>query len=207
MDIETPSWSTTMNLVVIAIGVMIASYGELQFNWTGFMLQIGAIFAEATRLALIQILLTSKDIKLNSVTTLYYVSPACFVFLCVPFFFMEFPKMMSAGDIHMNPAVLISNAAVAFALNVAVYLLIGKTSALTMNVAGVVKDWILIFISSLIFDAPISSLQIGGYLLSLAAVCHYNYAKYQEKQLKMAQPKPDTKEGAMPIGKSEGNSK
>ncbi len=33
----------------------------------------------------------------------------------------------------------------------AVFLLIGKTSALTMNVAGVVKDWILILLSYLIY--------------------------------------------------------
>jgi hypothetical protein len=38
-----------------------------------------------------------------------------------------------------DPAILLSNAAMAFALNMSVYLLIGKTSALTMNVAGVLK--------------------------------------------------------------------
>ena len=37
------------------------------------------------------------------------------------------------------------------ALNLAVFLLIGKTSALTMNVAGVIKDWLLIGLSVLIF--------------------------------------------------------
>ena len=74
-----------------------------------------------------------------------------------------------------------SNAALAFALNISVYLLIGKTSALTMNVAGVIKDWMLIFISSVMFDAPISSLQLWGYLLAFAAVCYYNYQKYLER--------------------------
>lgn len=81
-----------------------------------------------------------------------------------------------------NPAVLVSNAALAFALNMSVYLLIGKTSALTMNVAGVIKDWILIFISSMLFDAPISNTQLGGYLLAFVAVCYYNYAKFKEKE-------------------------
>ena len=57
----------------------------------------------------------------------------------------------------------------------AVYLLIGKTSALTMNVAGVVKDWLLIFISSALFDAPITKLQLFGYGISFVAVCYYNY--------------------------------
>ena len=37
------------------------------------------------------------------------------------------------------------------ALNMAVFLLIGRTSALTMNIAGVVKDWLLIGLSVLIF--------------------------------------------------------
>ena len=44
----------------------------------------------------IQLLLTSADIKLNSVTTLYYVSPACLVFLCLPFSFIEMPKIMAS---------------------------------------------------------------------------------------------------------------
>lgn len=33
----------------------------------------------------------------------------------------------------------------------AVFLLIGKTSALTMNIAGVVKDWLLIGLSVWLF--------------------------------------------------------
>ena len=37
------------------------------------------------------------------------------------------------------------------ALNMAVFLLIGKTSALTMNIAGVVKDWMLIALSVILF--------------------------------------------------------
>jgi hypothetical protein len=37
------------------------------------------------------------------------------------------------------------------ALNLSVFLLIGKTSALTMNLAGVVKDWLLIGLSALLY--------------------------------------------------------
>ena len=69
----------------------------------------------------------------------------------------------------------------AFALYLSVYLLIGKTSALIMNVAGVLKDWILIIISSLMFGAPVSKLQLLGYLLAFSAVCYYNYQKYLDR--------------------------
>lgn len=42
---------------------------------------------------------------------------------------------------------LLCSAAAAFALNCSIYVLIGKTSALTMNVAGVVKDVLLVYLS------------------------------------------------------------
>jgi hypothetical protein len=46
---------------------------------------------------------------------------------------------MSDPDVNINIPLLLGSASIAFALNMAVFLLIGKTSALTMNVAGVVK--------------------------------------------------------------------
>ena len=45
----------------------------------------------------------------------------------------------------------------------AVFLLIGKTSALTMNIAGVIKDWMLIFFSFYLFHAPVTALNLAGY--------------------------------------------
>ena len=45
----------------------------------------------------------------------------------------------------------------------AVFLLIGKTSALTMNIAGVIKDWALIFFSYSVFKAPVTALNLFGY--------------------------------------------
>ncbi len=45
----------------------------------------------------------------------------------------------------------------------AVFLLIGKTSALTMNIAGVIKDWMLIFFSFYLFKAPLTAMNLEGY--------------------------------------------
>ena len=54
-------------------------------------------------------------------------------------------------EIKFDPLVLVSNAVAAFALNLAVYLLIGKTSALTMNIAGESPVFIFIIILPLAF--------------------------------------------------------
>ncbi len=50
------------------------------------------------------------------------------------------------SSFHTTPVLLLHAA-----LNMAVFLLIGKTSALTMNISGVVKDWLLIGLSVWIY--------------------------------------------------------
>lgn len=67
--------------------------------------------------------------------------------------------------------VLLSNGTIAFGLNLSVFLLIGKTSALTMNVAGVIKDWLLIGLSVLIFQAKVESSHVRGTSHMPPALC------------------------------------
>ncbi|KAG6649583.1 hypothetical protein CIPAW_07G221900 [Carya illinoinensis] len=138
---------TMANMLSISLGVAIAAYGEAKFDSWGVILQLGAVAFEATRLVMIQILLTSKGISLNPITSLYYVAPCCFVFLSVPWIFVEYPLLKESSSFHFDFFTFGTNSLCAFALNLAVFLLVGKTSALTMNVAGVVKDWLLIAFS------------------------------------------------------------
>jgi len=75
-------------------------------------------------------------------TSLYYIAPTCFAFLTVPWYFKEYPLLSETwrgGEVTVSEGDVITftlNCLCAFALNLAVFLLIGKTSALTMNVAG-----------------------------------------------------------------------
>jgi hypothetical protein len=86
-------------------------------------------------------------------------------------------KDIVASPPTFNLSVLMANALAAFALNLAVFLLIGKTSALTMNIAGVIKDWMLIFFSYHIFHAPVTRLNLIGYVFCCTGVAVYNYQK------------------------------
>ena len=72
----------------------------------------------------------------------------------------------------------------AFLLNLAVFLLIGKTSALTMNIAGVIKDWMLIFASQHLFHNPVTFLNYLGYVIAFLAVGMYNYNKMRAMKQK-----------------------
>ncbi|PSC67133.1 magnesium-translocating P-type ATPase, partial [Micractinium conductrix] len=184
--------NTMINMFLVTVGVAIASYGELNFNLTGVLFQLSSIFSESIRLVMVQILLQSRGLKLNPVTTLYFVAPCCFCFLLIPFFFLEAGKIAADPNLDLNPLIFISNATAAFGLNMAVFLLIGKTSALTMNIAGVVKDWLLIGLSVWMFKSAVSGLNLFGYFIAFLAVCWYNYRKLQAMQAAAAplQPPP-----------------
>ncbi|KAL5559330.1 hypothetical protein UlMin_035541 [Ulmus minor] len=180
---------TMVNMLSISFGVAVAAYGEARFDTWGVILQLGAVAFEATRLVLIQILLTSKGISLNPITSLYYVAPCCFAFLCVPWIFVEYPILRESSSFHFDFAIFGTNSVCAFALNLAVFLLVGKTSALTMNVAGVVKDWLLIAFSWSVIKDTVTPINLFGYGLAFLGVAYYNHSKLQALKAKEAQKK------------------
>ncbi|KAL2479700.1 putative sugar phosphate/phosphate translocator [Abeliophyllum distichum] len=180
---------TMTNMVSISIGVGIAAYGEAKFDTWGVMLQLGAVAFEATRLVMIQILLTSKGITLNPITSLYYVAPCCLIFLFFPWIFVEYPLLKETSSFHLDYLIFGTNSLCAFALNLAVFLLVGKTSALTMNVAGVVKDWLLIAFSWSVIKDTVTPINLFGYALAFLGVAYYNHSKLQALKVKEAQKK------------------
>ncbi|KAG5559432.1 hypothetical protein RHGRI_009091 [Rhododendron griersonianum] len=198
---------TMANMVSISIGVAIAAYGEAKFDTWGVVLQLGAVAFEATRLVMIQILLTSKGITLNPITSLYYVAPCCLVFLSVPWIFVEYPLLRETSSFHFDFWIFGTNSLCAFALNLAVFLLVGKTSALTMNVAGVVKDWLLIAFSWSVIKDVVTPVNLLGYGVAFLGVAYYNHAKLQALKAKEAQKKagqPDEEAGRLLDNEKEG---
>jgi Triose-phosphate Transporter family len=199
---EKFSWPTVGNLVLVTIGVAVASFGEINFNVVGVMYQMTSLVSESIRLVMVQILLQSRGLKLNPVTTLYYVAPCCLGFLIIPFCFLEYGKITTDPNVIISPFHMVANATAAFGLNMAVFLLIGQTSALTMNIAGVVKDWLLIGLSVLLFHSIVTGLNLFGYFLAFLGVCWYNYNKLQAARAAAETPRVDSSarnEEAVPL--------
>lgn len=114
------------NVAIIVLGVVIASFGEIKFEFWGFIFQIGGIVTEALRLVMVQRLLSAGDFKMDPLVSLYYYAPACAVTNAVITLFVEGPRI-TMGDIYaIGPFVLVANALVAFFLNVSSVLLVSK---------------------------------------------------------------------------------
>jgi hypothetical protein len=113
--LKEPSLQLIAIVTSISLGVATASYGEVDFAMSGFIAQVLAIAFESSRLVMVQVLL--QGLKMNPLVSLYYFAPVCaainFVLLMAWEGFAPFQEIHKVGIF-----VLLSNASVAFALNV-----------------------------------------------------------------------------------------
>ncbi|EME41527.1 hypothetical protein DOTSEDRAFT_176726 [Dothistroma septosporum NZE10] len=161
------------NVSAIVVGVVVASYGEIQFVMIGFLIQLAGIVFEAVRLVMVQRILSAPEFKMDPLVSLYFYAPACAVINGAFTLFVELPKMSMSDIYSLGIITLIANAAVAFALNVSVVFLIGKTSAVVLTLSGVLKDIMLVVASMVIFGDPVAPLQFFGYSIALAGLVYY----------------------------------
>lgn len=66
---------------------------------------------------MVQILMNSKGLQMNPLQSLYYVSPACWLGLAMPFVAVELTAILDDLQLVIYPSVFIANALAALALN------------------------------------------------------------------------------------------
>ncbi|SCV68331.1 BQ2448_452 [Microbotryum intermedium] len=159
---------TFMIVVAISCGVALASFGEVDFVFSGFICQTLGIMFEAARLVSIQKLLTG--LKMGPLQSLYFFAPVCAGLnaLLIPFFegWAPFENALS----QVGAPILLGNAMTAFSLNVAVVFLIGCASSLVLTLSGVVKDILLVGGSVLLMGSTVTFTQMLGYSIALVGL-------------------------------------
>ncbi|KAL0546835.1 hypothetical protein IC582_016753 [Cucumis melo] len=180
--LELMSCRMLLIMSVISFGVLVASYGEINISWIGVVYQMGGVVGEALRLIFMEILVKRKGLKLNPISIMYYVSPCSALCLLIPWIFLEKPKMEERESWNFPPVILVLNSLCTFALNLSVFLVITHTSALTIRVAGVVKDWVVVLLSALLFaDVKLTVINLFGYGIAIAGVVAYNNHKLKKE--------------------------
>lgn len=124
--VANPKMKVLLNVMVIVLGVALASFGEIQFSWIGFIYQAGGVFSEAIRLIMIQILLSGEAQNMDPLVALYYYAPVCTVMNFLVAAATEMASFQMVDVWRAGIWILLLNAGVAFMLNVAsVFLVCG----------------------------------------------------------------------------------
>jgi len=124
------------NIGFIVTGVLLATKGEINFVLEGVVFQMVGIIFEATRLVLVQRLLSSAEYKMDPLVSLYYFAPICAIFNFVAFLLVEMPGFEMAKLYDVGFLKLITNASVALALNISVVFLVSTSKCVNERIVA-----------------------------------------------------------------------
>ena len=171
--LEQPRLSLIIIISVISLGVGLTVAGEAKFDLVGFLLILGAAIFSGLRWSLMQMLLQREAGMSNPIATLYYVSPVMFVSMITLSLFFENPTNKFATSEHFQNfssamstfGLMLVGGLLAFFMNVAEFALIKNTSTVTLSVAGISKEVLVITLSVLINHDILTPVNIIGYVL------------------------------------------
>jgi len=125
MGTEDVSVKKFLNVSAIVVGVIIASFGELDFVLVGFLFQIGGIVFEAIRINLVSSLLHGQA-KMDPLVSMYYFAPVCAIMNFTIALVWEVPTMKLEEIYAVGLWTFFANACVAFLLNVSLVFLVSQ---------------------------------------------------------------------------------
>ncbi|CAO3660123.1 unnamed protein product [Umbelopsis ramanniana] len=184
-----------LSLVPVVAGVAFATRGEYDYTFIGFLLTV-----LGTILAAIKTIVTNRvqvgRLKLHPLDLLLRMSPlACIQTIVYAQLTGELSAVREFAAENMSTNMLfglLANGAVAFLLNVVSFTANKKTSALTMTVAGNVKQVLTIVLSVVIFNLRITPLNGVGILLTLAGGAWYTHVEMSQKSKQQSPILPTT---------------
>lgn len=180
--VEKADKRQTLIVATMCLGVIVASYGELLWDTAGVFFQVTSVAAEGARLVITQILLQQHLPKSNPLVSISIFAPPCFALLLPIALSFESGAFAKVLEPSIGMTVLL-NTLTAFVLNLAVVVLVQKSSGLVLTLAGIVKDIALIVASIFIFANPVTPIQVIGYTLALIGLNMYNDYKTKKNDM------------------------
>ncbi|KAG2438216.1 hypothetical protein HYH02_010918 [Chlamydomonas schloesseri] len=183
--LEAPSGRLCTAVGLIALGVALASYGELNLNLFGLTAMLVSVMAESVRLVLTQYLLAAGSAPLHPLEGLFLISSACTAVLAGQAALTEWPRLGAGGHlglIRQHPGSFAAAACCGFLVNMLAITVIKLASSLTLKVLGTVKDAALVTIGIVFLKEHVTWLQLVGYSVSMVGFAAYNAIKAQQQQ-------------------------
>jgi solute carrier family 35 (GDP-fucose transporter), member C1 len=179
---------------VIVFGFAIGSWGEVNFSFIGSVFGvISSLFVAAYGIAVkkaLNVLNNDNDVLLiyNTILSIILMAPIILIS-------GEVQVMMEDPVLQTGSAWVELTIAGVFGLliNIATYLQISLTSALTHNISGTAKATLQSILGVLIYRNPINAVGIIGIAAVLAGSFLYTYVRKLEMDAKDAQQAPPTK--------------
>ncbi|KAF9152188.1 Triose-phosphate Transporter [Linnemannia schmuckeri] len=189
--LERPTWTLAGVIGVICVGLFMMVMSEVDFVLIGFVQVMLASVLGGLRWSLTQLLLERTDTKsgslANPISTIFFLSPIMGICLCIvagvfegfgTIFSSEFFQTFQSGLFTLG--LLFLGGIFAFAMVLAEFNLIARTSVVSLSVLGIIKEVVTIVVSSLVFHDHLTVVNILGLFITLAGIGFYHFMKLRE---------------------------
>lgn len=159
----------------ILAGSTLCVDGEVNFVLIGFLVQGLSQLAECCKNVLGEYVMSGTDLKLDPLTYTMFMAPVALAFLLVGIACTWEDKIIAAAQENWH--YLVPNALLAYCLNVTIAAVLKNCSAMGFILAGMVKDIVIVVVSSFLFGDVISRSQYTGFAVSLVGVVAWSLLK------------------------------
>lgn len=194
--LEVPSFKLFGIISIISSGVLLTGLGSLlgtkseeqQFELVGFILVMLAAVMSGFRWTVTQVLLQKKEFGLNNpLAVMSQLAPVMAILTGVlsvasePWHKLrEHPFFDTHDNAIKSSLILLLGGSLAFFMVLAEYLLISKTSAVTLTVAGVVKEVVTILVAVVFLGDDFTAVKGAGLAVIMIGVGWFNWFKYKK---------------------------
>lgn len=188
--LESPSLKLFGIILVISVGILLTVAKETEFEFWGFIFVMLAAVMSGFRWCMTQILLQREAYGLkNPLTLMSYVTPVMALATGFSSLLMdpwhEFPVneyFNSSWHVMRSCLLMLFGGTLAFFMVLTEYVLISVTSAVTVTIAGIVKEAVTILVAVFYFHDNFTWLKGVGLLTIIIGVSLFNLYKYQRLQ-------------------------
>ncbi|KAL5570876.1 hypothetical protein UlMin_020473 [Ulmus minor] len=186
--LESPSIKLSGIILVICAGILLTVAKETEFEFGGFVLVMLAAVMSGFRWCMTQILLQKETYGLkNPLTLMSYVTPVMALATALLSLILDPWDEFRANNYFNNPwhvtrscLLMLLGGTLAFFMVLTEYILISVTSAVTVTIAGVVKEAVTIVVAVIYFGDEFTWLKGFGLFVIMIGVSLFNLYKYQK---------------------------
>ncbi|XP_031743666.1 probable sugar phosphate/phosphate translocator At1g06470 isoform X3 [Cucumis sativus] len=195
--LEAPSYRLAGIILIISVGILLTVAKETEFEFWGFIFVMLASVMSGFRWSMTQILLQREAYGLkNPFTLMSYVTPVmAVVTLMLSLGLDPWKEFTSNGyfnsiwHVTRSSLLMLFGGALAFCMVLTEYILVSVTSAVTVTVAGVVKEAVTILVAVFYFHDKFTWLKGFGLIIIMIGVSLFNWYKYKKLQKKSSEDK------------------
>ncbi|AQL02037.1 probable sugar phosphate/phosphate translocator At1g06470 [Zea mays] len=175
-------------IVVISTGVLLTVSKETEFDFLGFIFVTLAAVMSGFRWSMTQILLQKDTYGLkNPITLMSHVTPVMAIATMILSLLLDPWSEFKKNSYFDNPwhvmrscLLMLIGGTLAFFMVLTEYILISATSAITVTIAGVVKESVTILVAVFYFHDEFTWLKGVGLFTIMVGVSLFNWYKYEK---------------------------